>query len=137
MLHAHCYYTGTVPANDKVDIVITFTPAEYNTATIELKVNHVLPLGTSTCNNYCVCVHVVKMDIHVHVMYIICVYAYTCTCYFHAVGTIPVQLHSFVMYYHWKLLSGISSVSLLNYIFMYTSTVHAHCMSRNTASTCT
>ena len=32
-------YVGTVPANGKVDIVITFTPSEYNTATVELKVN--------------------------------------------------------------------------------------------------
>ena len=30
---------GIVPANGKVDIFITFTPAEYNTATIELQVS--------------------------------------------------------------------------------------------------
>ena len=30
---------GVVPANGKVDIFITFTPAEYNTATIELQVS--------------------------------------------------------------------------------------------------
>ena len=30
-------HVGTVPANGMADIIITFTPSEYNMATVELK----------------------------------------------------------------------------------------------------
>ena len=39
IVHVTCIYAGVVPANGKVDIFITFTPAEYSTATIELQVS--------------------------------------------------------------------------------------------------
>ena len=32
-------HTGTIPARGKIDILITFTPTEYNTSVIELKVH--------------------------------------------------------------------------------------------------
>lgn len=35
----HDVLVGAVPANGKVDILITFTPTEYSTAVAELKVN--------------------------------------------------------------------------------------------------